>query len=148
MFVFATDDDVQLLSNTDYVYLDGTFKSASRPYLQFVTIHEQVNDFTLKLGNKEDEGKKATTKGKHKKSSASANSNVSMDESFSSRNRSYTDCDFLEQPVPSEPSSSSQIGLYRTSSIGSNPFGTVHVETGVATGIRVATDWCPLFNGE
>ena len=50
ILVFATDDDVQLLDNADYVYLDGTFKSAPRPYLQFVTIHGRVNDFTLKLG--------------------------------------------------------------------------------------------------
>ena len=79
MLVFATDDDVQLL-NADYVYLDGTFKSAPRPYLQFVTIHRRVNDCTLKLG-----------------CALLANSNVSMDGSFSSGNRSYTNCDFLER---------------------------------------------------
>ena len=68
----------------------------------------------------EDEGKKST-KGKHKKSSASANvsnlSNLSMDESFSSRNRSCTDFDLLEQPVPRSASSSQineLIGLCRS----------------------------------
>ena len=44
ILVFATDDDFQLLDNTNYVYLNGNFKSALRLYLQFVTIHGRVND--------------------------------------------------------------------------------------------------------
>ena len=50
ILVFATDDDIRVLATADCVYVDGTFRSAPRPFLQFFTIHGRVNDFTLKLG--------------------------------------------------------------------------------------------------
>ena len=49
ILLFGTDDDLRILDGADCVFLDGTFRSAPRPYMQFFTIHGHVNDYTLKL---------------------------------------------------------------------------------------------------
>ena len=49
VIVFATDADLVLLDQAECVYVDGTFRSAPRPYIQFFTIHGRVNAYVLKL---------------------------------------------------------------------------------------------------
>ena len=49
VLAFATDIDLRLLAKAQMVYVDGTWQTASRPYVQFFTIHRFVNGFVLKL---------------------------------------------------------------------------------------------------
>ena len=51
VLIFATDEDLQLLANATMVFVDGTFKTAPRPYEQFFTIHGEINGHILHLAS-------------------------------------------------------------------------------------------------
>ena len=47
--VFATDEDLHSLSQCQTIYIDGTFRSAPNPSMQFVTIHGLIHGHVLKF---------------------------------------------------------------------------------------------------
>ena len=55
--VFATDADLRMLRRCQWVYMDGTFKTAPHPYVQYFTIHGMLHGHVIKfasalIGNK------------------------------------------------------------------------------------------------
>ena len=47
--IFATDADCRLLQRCATLYLDGTFRTATHPDVQLLTIHGEMNGFVVKF---------------------------------------------------------------------------------------------------
>lgn len=47
--VFATPRQLRVLRTCEDVFIDGTFRTAPRPYSQIVTVHGQFNDWIIPL---------------------------------------------------------------------------------------------------
>ena len=45
--VFVTDANIETLENCRHVCIDGTFRTVPNPYRQFLTVHEECNDWVL-----------------------------------------------------------------------------------------------------
>lgn len=51
VFVFATDESLQVLQECDYIFVDGTFKSCPRPFYQYVTVHGRFGNRVVNLAS-------------------------------------------------------------------------------------------------
>ena len=49
LLMFATNDNYRILQRCRVVYIDGTFKTCPRPYVQYVTIHGKFRGRVLPL---------------------------------------------------------------------------------------------------
>lgn len=47
--VFATPRQLRVLQTCQDLFVDGTFRTAPRPYIQIVTVHGEFNDWTIPL---------------------------------------------------------------------------------------------------
>lgn len=47
--VFATKTMLEALAGVETMYIDGTFRTAPKPYSQFITVHGLVNGFVIPL---------------------------------------------------------------------------------------------------
>ena len=49
ILIFATDTDIRMLVRCAVIFMDGTFKTSPFPYLQFFTLHGELNSYVLKF---------------------------------------------------------------------------------------------------